>query len=230
MRTSYGWSCRRLGSRSNHPGLTRRAGLHSGLVANVVLRLFLLYFTIETLVNPGDPRFAGKNLGMRNIVIVLTFSLLFPVLHRWWKGKPWKDYPIWTDNLYLSMFELDMAGNSLDLYETFKKWSLIPHFHGGGVVAAVARLAFRRSWLEAVGISNSFHIILEAQEFYTDVYGGTRNVGGVDDTLNDLLAGFLGASIYAWLVGLVRRKRYRDQDQQEEDDRQRQAHDRDPVP
>lgn len=51
----------------------------------------------------------------------------------------------------------------------------------------------------------------------------------VDDTLNDLLAGLLGASLYAWLVGLLKpgNSEWRqDQNQQQEDNRQGQGHDR----
>ena len=86
------------------------------LVVNVLLRLLIVAFTIDALINAGDDRFAGKALGSRNVGILLGLSMLFPLLQAV-RGQ-WKRYPMWFDNLYLSIFALDMAGNSLNLYNT----------------------------------------------------------------------------------------------------------------
>jgi hypothetical protein len=50
--------------------------------------------------------------------------------------------------------------------------------------------------LGALGISNTIHVGLEAQEYYTDVLFGTHNVRGVSDTVNDLAAGLAGTLFY----------------------------------
>jgi hypothetical protein len=50
--------------------------------------------------------------------------------------------------------------------------------------------------LGALGVANTIHLGLEAQEYYTDVLFGTHNVRGVSDTVNDLAAGLTGTVAY----------------------------------
>lgn len=143
---------------------------------------------------PDDPRFAGKAIPIRNFIIVITLSLLFPVLYFW--KKRWSKYPFWWDNLYLSIFGLDMAGNSFNLYDSYFYFDLIPHFHSTATLAVVFLGAFGFSFWGGVGLANVIHMLLEAQEYYTDVFLGTHNVRGVFDVVNDLLVGVLGTVIY----------------------------------
>jgi hypothetical protein len=170
-------------------------------VLNVLLRLTILYFLIEVLLNPDDPRFAAKAIGPRNLVIVLTLSLLFPVLHLW--KKRWERYPWGWDNLYLSIFWFDMAGNSFNLYNSFEHFDLLPHFYGSGAVAAILYGAFGLSFIGALGLANSIHIALEAQEYYTDVFAGTRNVHGPADVVNDLVVGLVASILYPLAVRVL---------------------------
>lgn len=176
--------------------IVRRVGI--GL--NIAVRLSILYFLAEVMLNQEDPRFAGKAIPVRNLIIVLTFSSLFPVLRLigrlgLGRGKP---YPVWIDNLYLSIFWLDMAGNSFNLYDTYYYFDLIPHFHSSGALAVVLR-SFGLPHLSAFGMANVVHMGLEAQEHYTDVLFGTHNVRGLSDTVNDLTVGLAGTAIYGSL-------------------------------
>jgi hypothetical protein len=41
-----------------------------GLVVNAGLRLSIAYFLAEVLLHPDDPRFAGKAIPIRNLIIV----------------------------------------------------------------------------------------------------------------------------------------------------------------
>src|SRR3990172_843174 len=157
-----------------------------GLGMNLSLRLSILYFLGEVLRKPNDARFAGKAIPVRNLIVVRSLSFLFPVLNKFWPRRPWVRYPVWLDNLYLSVFWLDMAGNSFDLYDTHYYFDLIPHFHGTGAIAAVLKRLFGLPALSAIGLANALHLLLEAQEYYTDVLLGTHNVRGVSDTVNDL--------------------------------------------
>jgi hypothetical protein len=59
--------------------------------------------------------------------------------------------------------------------------------------------------LSAVGVAQLGHIGLEAQEYYSDVMFGLRNVRGTWDTVNDLLAGAVGSIAYAAMLGRRRR-------------------------
>jgi hypothetical protein len=165
-----------------------------GLAANLVLRLSILYFLAEVFLQPDDPRFAGKAIPIRNLIIVGGLSLLFPVLY--WIAKRWQSYPFWLDNLYLSIFWLDMAGNSFDLYDRFYYFDLIPHFHGTGAVTVVLRGVLGLPALTTIGLANIIHLLLEAQEYYTDLLAGTHNVRGAGDVVNDLVVGLLASIIY----------------------------------
>jgi hypothetical protein len=172
----------------------RRLIQRPGLVLNIAIRLNIAYFLGETLLRPDDPRFAGKAIPVRNLIIVGSLSLLIPMLYLW--RRRWERYPFWLDNLYLSIFWLDMAGNSFDLYDRYYHFDLIPHCHGTGASAVVLREAFGLSHLSAVGAANIIHTLLEAQEYYTDVVFGTHNVRGIADTINDLVVGILGTGLY----------------------------------
>jgi hypothetical protein len=165
-----------------------------GLLVNILLRLSIFYFLIEVLIFPDDPRFAGKAIPLRNFIIVITLSLLFPFLH--FLKKRWKHYPVWADNLFLSIFFLDMFGNSLNLYDSYYYFDLIPHFHGPGALAMTLISAFSLPALSAIGVSSVVHILLEAQEYYTDLFLGTHNVRGTTDVVNDLIVGILGVVVY----------------------------------
>lgn len=175
-----------------------------GLIFNILIRLSILYFLGEVLLFPDDPRFAGKALPIRNLMVVLSLSLLFPLVH--FLKKRWKEYPFWMDNLYLSIFLLDMAGNSFNLYDRFFYFDLIPHFHGTGAIAAVLVGAFGWTFWGGVGAANIIHMLLEAQEYYTDVFLGTHNVRGISDPINDLLVGILGSVIYGLIYLIFRSK------------------------
>jgi hypothetical protein len=177
----------------------------SAILVNVALRLSILYFLGEGLLFSDDPRFAGKAIPVRNAIIVLTFSLLFPVLHRW--TERWSHYPFWLDNLYLSIFWLDMAGNSFNLYDRYYYFDLVPHFHGPAALALVLLAGFGLQWLAALGTAHIVHTLLEIQEYYTDVLLGTHNVRGVEDTINDLAAGLVGMMVYLGLYALCRQLR-----------------------
>ena len=183
------------------------------MILNLLLRLTIFYFLFEVLLFPDDPRFAHKAIPIRNFIIVVTFSLLLPFLY--WLMKRWKNYPLkkWTsypwgfDNLYLSIFWLDMAGNSLNLYDTYYFFDLIPHFASTGAMAVVFTGALGFSPLGGIALGSIIHTLLEAQEYYTDVFAQTINVRGTSDTINDLLAGIAGMTIFM-LIYLWKQKRY----------------------
>ena len=176
-----------------------------GVGLNVALRLSILYFLAEVLLLPDDPRFAGKAIPLRNVIIVGGFSLVFPVLHL--LRRPWRRYPFWLDDLYLSIFWLDTAGNSFNLYDRYYYFDLVPHFHGTGAIAVVVQAAFRLPALSAVGLANIVHLALEAQEYYTDVLFGTHNVRGVSDVVNDLVVGLLATGLYSAGYALLTSRR-----------------------
>jgi len=166
-----------------------------GPAFNLLLRVALVYFLIEVLLHPDDPRFVGKAITTRALIVLCVFSLLIPAVH--FLRERSHPYRWWLDNLYLSIFCLDLLGNSLNLFDTVENFDLIPHFHGGGAASVVIHGLTGLPNLAAFGLSNTVHILLEAQEYYTDVFGGTHNVNGAGDTVHDLLAGVAGSAIYS---------------------------------
>lgn len=170
-----------------------------GWLVNLALRIAIVGMLAEARRNPDDPRFRGKGIGTRGLVM-LPASLLFPLaqLHRRRRSRP---YPVWTDGLYLSLFALDLAGNHFDLYDRYTYFDAIPHAHGTGAATVAVAELLDLPPLSAVGVAQLAHIGLEAQEYYSDVLVGLRNVRGTWDTVNDLLAGAVGSILYAAILG-----------------------------
>jgi hypothetical protein len=174
-----------------------------GIALNALLRASIAAFLADTLLHPHDPRYEGKAIPLRNLVVVGSLSLTFPLLYLWQRqrrrpGKRpgWRRYPVWSDDIFLSIFWLDMAGNFFDLYDRYFHFDLIPHAHGSGALSAVLLNAFKMQPLAAFGVANGIHGLLEAQEILTDVFCGTHNVRGAWDSIGDLGAGLIGTSAY----------------------------------
>jgi len=185
----------------------------AGALVNAVLRLGILAMSVDAIVNGGDQRYAGKSLGARDVIISFGFAMLFPLFWKLrYRKRQWSEYPWWYDDLYLSIFVVDMLGNSLNLYNTWLEWDHIPHSHGPGALAVVLAGAFGFPILTGIGLATLLHVILEIQEFYGDVLLGTHNVRDLQDQMNDLLSGVIGVIGYGlvwWRWSALRRKRAR---------------------
>lgn len=184
------------------PDLDRGRAL--GWVLDVVLRLAVIGFAIEAvLAGPDDPRFAGKGIAMRDLILAGgVATLIVPILHFF---RPrWDRYPVWTDVAFLSILALDMAGNSLNLYEQAWRFDLIPHAYGPAAGLVGLLLLGVRPWV-GLAIINGIHVLLEIQEVLGDVVFGTSNVNGAWDSITDLAAGLTASVLVAlaweWLHG-----------------------------
>jgi hypothetical protein len=177
-----------------------------GLGLNLVLRLIVIGVVADALLQPDAARYADKAIGTRGLVLIPA-SLVILVVHLWQRrrGRGGR-YPVWSDNLYLSIFALDMGGNLLDLYDRYPQFDLISHFHGTGAVSVVISHLFRLPVLAGIGVAQVIHILLEAQEYYSDVLFGLRNVRGTWDVVNDLIVGVAGSLTYGALLALARRR------------------------
>jgi hypothetical protein len=177
-----------------------------GVLLNAGLRGAIVAVLAEALARPDDPRYRGKAIGSRGLVMI-PLSLAVPLAHaaraRRGRGGP---YPVWTDNLWLSIFVLDLAGNHFDWYDRYRHFDAIPHAHGTGAATVVLAELLDLPPLSAVGVAQLGHIFLEAQEYYSDVWFGLRNVRGTWDTVNDLLAGAAGSASYAAALAWARRR------------------------
>jgi hypothetical protein len=180
------------------PGFVLGAGLNLGM------RLVIVGVVTHALLHKDDPRYAGKAIGTRGLALVAA-SLLVPALQL--TTRRGERYPLATDNLYLSISALDLAGNFGDLYDRHKHFDLIPHFHGTGAATVVIAALWRRPLLAGVGVAQVAHVGLEMQEYYSDVVFGLRNVRGMSDTATDLLAGAAGSLVYAGIAHRLWRRR-----------------------
>jgi hypothetical protein len=182
-----------------------------GWVLDVALRLAVIGFAIEAvLAGPNDPRFAGKGIAMRDLILAGgVATLIVPILHL--VRRRWDRYPVWTDVAFLSILALDMAGNSLNLYEQAWRFDLIPHAYGPAAGLVGLLLLGVRPWV-GLAIINGVHVLLEIQEVLGDVVFGTSNVNGAWDSITDLAAGLTASVLVAlaweWLHG--RRKSHRE--------------------
>jgi hypothetical protein len=203
------WRCQRrrpIGTGLAGPvrvrGWSVRDALAIGL--NLGLRLVIVGVVVDALLHPDDVRYAEKAIGTRGLVLVAG-SLLVPALQL--TVRRGERYPLAVDNLYLSIFALDMAGNFADLYDRFELFDLVPHFHGTGAATVVLAVLLRQPLLAGIGLAQIVHIGLEAQEYYSDVVFGLRNVRGTWDVVNDLLVGAAGSLVYAGIAWLLLRRR-----------------------
>lgn len=175
-------------------------------VVNIGLRLVIVGVVVDALLHPDAARYAGKAIGTRGLVLIPA-SLLVPALFMWRRRRGRRaDYPVWTDDLYLSIFALDMGGNLLDLYDRYLLFDLVPHFHGTGAISIVVSHLFRQPVLAGIGVAQTIHVLLEAQEYWSDVVFGLRNVRGTWDTINDLVAGVAGSLVYGAALGVARKR------------------------
>jgi hypothetical protein len=177
-----------------------------GIVSNLALRVSILAVLAEALARPHDRRYEGKAIGQRGVVMI-PLSLVVPATHLLrTRGRSGLSYPLWTDNLWLSIFALDLAGNHFDWYDRYRYFDAIPHAHGTGAATVAVAELLDLPGLSAVGAAQLGHILLEAQEYYSDVRFGLRNVRGTWDTVNDLLAGAAGSAAYAAALAWARRR------------------------
>ncbi len=171
-------------------------------MVNAAMRMGMVYVTIQVLANPDDVRWADVGLGVRTAAILAAATMLIPIWHVLRRRS--LAYPVWMDNLYLSTFVLDLVGNYFGLYDTFEHFHLIPHAINTGAFVVVIGWMLGVSMLSAFGLANTLHILWEVQEAYGDLLFGTQNVKGLFDSINDLLAGVIGAGAYAlaywWFV------------------------------
>ncbi len=177
-----------------------------GWTVNGLLRATILGGLAHANLFPDDPRYRGKAIGKRGMVMVplsLAVPLAYAVRRRRGSRRP---YPVWSDNLHLSIYALDLVGNYLNLYDSYHHFDAIPHSHGTGALTVAVANVFEVPAASAVGYAQVAHVLLEIQEYYSDVWFGLRNVRGTWDMANDLLAGVVGSVKYALLLALWRRR------------------------
>ncbi len=162
---------------------------------------------------PDDPRYRDKGIAPRFLAFGLPATLFVPAV---WLLRRRRDdgYPVWVDDLYLSILAFDLAGNVLNLYDRHTHFDLLPHAHGTGAATVVVAELFGQSVGRAALLATVGHILLEGQELASDRLFGLRNVRGWWDVVGDLGAGVVGMIGYGLAYRMWLEKRY------DEDDRE----------
>ena len=62
----------------------------AGFALNAFLRASIAAFLVDTLRHPHDPRYEGKAIPIRNLLVVGGLSLTFPLLALWQRRRPGK--------------------------------------------------------------------------------------------------------------------------------------------
>jgi hypothetical protein len=165
-----------------------------GALVNVAIRWGMLAMLRHvSAAGSDDPRFSSKGIASRARLLVPLSQGTVPLLWLRRRGP----YPFWMDDLYLSIVALDLAGNVLDLYDRYTHFDLIPHAHGSGAITVFFAWAVPAPMWSAVGMATVGHVVLEVQEYASDVLFGYRNVRGTWDVIGDLGAGIVGTAAYA---------------------------------
>ena len=165
-----------------------------GAVVGVGLRVGMAAMVRQVLrAGPDDLRFVAKGIGPRAAVLVPAVSVAVPVV---WLVSRRGPYPVWVDDLLLSIVAFDLAGNVFDLYDRYLHFDLLPHAHGTGALTVIIAGATGLPTARAAAFATAGHTLLEVQEIASDVLFGYRNVRGWWDTAGDLAAGAVGTVVY----------------------------------
>jgi hypothetical protein len=169
-----------------------------GWAVNFALRTAIVAFAVEAVLAPSDPRFAGKGIAVRDLILAgAALTLVLPALHVA-RGRD-KPYPLRSDCLLLSVMVLDMAGNSFGLYEQPWRFDLIAHGYGPAALMLALGLT-GVAWTASLLAVNGGHVLLEIQEAATDALFATHNVHGAWDTASDLTAGLAMTAVIWWFM------------------------------
>jgi|TARA_B100001971_G_scaffold104813_1_gene96498 hypothetical protein len=174
---------------------------------------------VAGLLFPEIPGVAGKGWPERAVGYPLS-ALIVPIV--WWmtRGRqvpdttPRSTYPYLADALLVIPFVLDLAGNLVNLYDTFEQFDDILHFvNWTFLVAAMvlflrpARLARWNLVLLGSGFGALAIIAWEGVEWIIQEMGTTGLQLTYDDTVGDLVlsssGGVVGAALAA--AALTRR-------------------------
>ena len=179
-------------------GARRAWPRRGGWGINLLLRAVIVGFAAEAALAAEDARFADKGIAVRNVVFAGTaLTLLFPLVHAVRDGRR-TTYPLLADSLFLSILAVDMAANSLNLYERPWRFDLIPHTYGPMAGFATLR-TLGVSAVPGAMLVNVAHLAMEIQEAAADALFGTHNVRGWWDTIGDVGAGLIGSIAIPWL-------------------------------
>lgn len=193
------YRCREtLGKWGHSPAFWLDAAVKTALVSLLVFGAF-----------SGLQQFEGKAFVWRLATYPLA-AFVVPVVWTF-KGRR-HPYPYAADVLLTLPFLIDVAGNSLDLYDTIVWWDDANHFVNwalltGGVGALARRTKLGRWELFSilVGFGAVIAILWELSEYLAFIRNSPELATAYADTVGDLALGLAGSFLAAVLFALAPR-------------------------
>ena len=184
------------------------------MALNLGVKFALVGLLLFAVLNPDMQQFQGKAMTGRALtypIAIVIVPIGYWILHR---SRPDLAYPHILDMLLGLPFLIDVAGNSLDLYDTIDWWDDLNHFVNWAILcAAFGQLLLHfpyGKWTMAgliVGFGSVSGVIWEIAEYITFVRGGPEEATAYTDTLGDLALDLGGAIVAAWITAWLLRPR-----------------------
>ena len=187
-----------LGKWGHSPAFWLDAAVKTALVSLLVFGAF-----------SGLQQFEGKAFVWR----LATYPLAAFVVPAVWTFKGRRHpYPYAADVLLTLPFLIDVAGNSLDLYDTIVWWDDANHFvnwslltGGVGALARRTRLGRWELFSILVGFGAVIAILWELSEYLAFIRNSPELATAYADTVGDLALGLAGSFLAAVLFALAPR-------------------------
>ena len=174
---------------------------------NLLIKLIAVGLASLAFLASDLPQFQGKWMVARALA-AMFFALLLPAL--WWIRGRSGPYPHLLDSLIVLTFNVDMAGNALNLYDTVAGFDLFIHFlcsatlvTAFGVVLSRYPLSRLNAWALAVGFGATTHILWEIAEYGMMKLGAFGLQLTYANTIHDFIFSFLGTLTGAALTVTV---------------------------
>lgn len=180
-----------------------------------ILALTVTQLFVATVADEQLQQFQGKGFAARLVaypVMMLALPVVWVVVARRRGSEaplPWAGFA-----LIMAPFLIDVAGNTLDLYDSLSWWDDANHFVNWfllclGIGVLLMRSPIAPPWALGalvVGIGALLAIVWELGEWYAFIRNGTELDTAYQDTLGDETLGSLGGAVAGVLVARRRRR------------------------
>lgn len=184
------------------------------LAADIAVKVATIALLGFALLSPDLPQFQGKAFAGRAIAYPIALAA-FPI--GWWlMGRARIRYPTIADFLFGLPFLIDVAGNTLNLYDTVDRWDDLNHLVNWVLHTAAIGLLLRYgpwSWRIRAALAFAYAVtsavVWEFAEFVTFVPNSPEAVTAYRDTLGDIALGMVGGLVGALVTARLARRFFR---------------------